>query len=154
VSQRRFVALDRDGTLIVERHYLSYPDQVELLPGAAQGLRQLRQLGLGLVIVTNQSGIGRGYFDEAQLTLIHQRLGQPRPGLLQAAAQVWNFVPESCFVIGDKPSDIELGQQVGATTLLVRTGYGAQVATEGTTYPDYIVDDLAEAAKIIETLLP
>ena len=71
---RRFVLLDRDGTLIVEKNYLSDPDQVELIPGAAAGLRRLAGCGLGLVVLTNQSGIGRGFFDEAKLAEIHQRL--------------------------------------------------------------------------------
>ena len=74
MSQRRFVLLDRDGTLIVERNYLSDPDQVELIPGAAAGLRRLAARGLGLVLVTNQSGIGRGFFDAARLAEIHERL--------------------------------------------------------------------------------
>src|SRR5271166_4576848 len=70
----RFVALDRDGTIIVERQYLSDPEAVELLPGAAAGLRTMRNLGLGLVVVTNQSAVGRGYFDLARLDEIHGRL--------------------------------------------------------------------------------
>ena len=58
MNRRRFVALDRDGTIIAERQYLSSPDEVELLPGAGSGLRAMRELGLGLVIVTNQSAVG------------------------------------------------------------------------------------------------
>ena len=180
MSQRRFVALDRDGTIIVEHHYLSDPDLVKLLPGAASGLRQLRELGLGLVVVTNQSPIGRGYFDETRLNLIHQRLGEllaaegveldgiyfcphtpddncscrkPQPGMLKLAAQELNFEPQGCLVIGDNICDIELGQRVGATTFLVRTGYGAQVAAESVASPDYVVDDLQDAAQVIERLL-
>lgn len=180
MSERRFVALDRDGTIIVERHYLSDPDLVELLPGAASGLRQLRELGLGLVVVTNQSPIGRGYFDETRLELIHQRLVEllaaegveldgvyfcphtpddncscrkPRPGMLKLAAQELNFELPDCFVIGDNTCDIELGRRVRATTFLVRTGYGAQVAAESVASPDYVVDDLQGAAQVIERLL-
>src|SRR2546421_197502 len=74
MSVRRFVALDRDGTVIVERHYLSEPREVELLHGAASGLQRLRDLGLGLILVTNQSAIGRGMFDHERLALIHDRL--------------------------------------------------------------------------------
>jgi D-glycero-D-manno-heptose 1,7-bisphosphate phosphatase len=80
MSQRRFAVLDRDGTIIVERHYLSDASQVELIPGVAGGLRHLREMGLGLIVITNQSGIGRGFFDQARLDLIHQRLRE----LLQA----------------------------------------------------------------------
>ena len=71
---QRFVILDRDGTIIVERCYLSDPAQVELIPGAGAALRQLSEIGLGLVVITNQSGIGRGYFDRSRLDLIHRRL--------------------------------------------------------------------------------
>ena len=76
MNQRRFVVLDRDGTIIEERHYLSDPDQIKLIPGAAGALRALKKLGLGLVVVTNQSAVGRGFFSEARLTEIHRRLLQ------------------------------------------------------------------------------
>jgi D-glycero-D-manno-heptose 1,7-bisphosphate phosphatase len=74
MTERPFVLLDRDGTIIEERHYLSDPDQVELIRGAAAGLRRLKELGFGLAVVTNQSGIGRGFFDEDQLERIHARM--------------------------------------------------------------------------------
>jgi D-glycero-D-manno-heptose 1,7-bisphosphate phosphatase len=72
--QRRFVVLDRDGTIIVERHYLSDPAAVELLPGVAGALCHMREMGLGLIVITNQSGIGRGLFDQERPNLIHERL--------------------------------------------------------------------------------
>jgi len=180
MSQRRFVVLDRDGTINVEREYLSAPEQIELLPGAVCGLRHLRKLGLGLVVITNQSGIGRGYFDRARLDLIHQRLcallaaegiqldgiyvcphhpsdgctcRKPQPELLEKAAREHHFKLGEAYMIGDKVSDIELGRRVGATTLLVRTGYGAQVAAQMAVTWDYVVDDLANAAAVIECLL-
>lgn len=154
-ASRRFVLLDRDGTINVERHYLSDPNQLALLPGAAAGLRALRELGLGLVVVTNQSGIARGYFDHARLDAIHERLHEllgaagveldgvyvcphgphddcrcrkPRDGMALAAARELDFRLDRSFMIGDKPCDIELGHRVGATTLLVRTGHGEQFA--------------------------
>jgi D-sedoheptulose 7-phosphate isomerase len=180
MTRRRFVVLDRDGTIVVERHYLSDPREVELIPGAAKALHQLSEMGLGLVVITNQSGIGRGFFDEARLGLIHQRLCElleadgirlngiyfcphtpedecscrkPRPGLLELAARELDLDPRSCFVIGDNFSDIELGQAVGATTLLVRTGYGEQVVKDGTAGPDYIVNGIWDAAQVIQRIL-
>jgi D-glycero-D-manno-heptose 1,7-bisphosphate phosphatase len=180
MTPQRFILLDRDGTIIQERHYLSDPDQVELVHGAADGLRRLSVMGLSLIVITNQSGIGRGFFDAAQLTLIHRRLCEllaqervylhgiyhcphtpaddcpcrkPSPGLVARASAEWGFDPHSAFVIGDKPCDIELGQRLGATTFLVRTGYGAQIATQATVNPDYIVDGIWEAALVIEDLL-
>ncbi|MFB2936493.1 D-glycero-beta-D-manno-heptose 1,7-bisphosphate 7-phosphatase [Aerosakkonemataceae cyanobacterium BLCC-F154] len=180
MKSKPFVLLDRDGTIIVERHYLSDPAQVELIPGAARGLRKMQKMGLGLAAITNQSGIGRGYFSLARLTEIHQRMCQllavegvdldqiyycphrpedncqcrkPLTGMVQLAAKELGFDPQRSFVIGDKPCDIQLGQKVGATTFLVKTGYGAAIAAEGTVTPDYIVDDLEEAANKIEFLI-
>ena len=63
MTPQQFVLLDRDGTIIEERHYLSAPEQVELISGVADGLRRLSLMGLGLVVITNQSGVGRGFFD-------------------------------------------------------------------------------------------
>ena len=74
MRMRRFVLLDRDGTLIAERNYLSRAEDVELLPATARGLRLLNHLGLGLAVLTNQSGLGRGYFDGAALDAIHTHL--------------------------------------------------------------------------------
>ena len=71
---RRFVLLDRDGTIIIEREYLSDPQQVELVPGASEALRRLRQIGLGLAVITNQSGVGRGYCDAGRVALVHGRM--------------------------------------------------------------------------------
>ena len=68
------IFLDRDGTLIVERNYLSDPDQVELLPTVPESLLRLAKAGYLLVVITNQSGIGRGYFSTNVLDEIHQRL--------------------------------------------------------------------------------
>jgi D-glycero-D-manno-heptose 1,7-bisphosphate phosphatase len=180
MAQRRCVLVDRDGTLIVERHYLSEPGQVELISGVVSGLRQLSEIGLGLVVITNQSGIGRGLFDLMRLDLIHGRLYEllaaqgvhlegiyfcphipeddcfcrkPRTGLIELAAKELGFDPRTTFIIGDKSCDIELGKRVGATTFLVRTGYGAQVSADPTVNPDYLVDGVREAAQVIERLL-
>jgi D-glycero-D-manno-heptose 1,7-bisphosphate phosphatase len=180
MGRRRFVLLDRDGTIIVEKHYLSDPEEVQLIPGATAGLRRLRELGLGLVVVTNQSAIGRGHFGPERLAEIHERLERelraegveieaifhcphhpddgcdcrkPRAGLVRRAAQQLHFDPAGCFVVGDLPSDVELGRAIGATTLLVRTGHGADTEARGEAKPDHVVDSLGEAATLIERLL-
>jgi D-glycero-D-manno-heptose 1,7-bisphosphate phosphatase len=180
MKRRQFVVLDRDGTIIVERHYLSDPRQIELLPGAVKGLRQMLAMGLGLVVVTNQSGVERGLFDEAHLDLIHGRLcglletkgihleriyfcphrpendcscRKPKPGLIERAARELDFDLQTSFVIGDKPADIEMGRKVRATTVLVRTGYGADFVGNSAVIPDYVANDLSGAAQIIEGLL-
>ena len=181
MEQRRFVLLDRDGTINVEKHYLNDPDELELLPGAGEGLRYMMKLGLGLVIITNQSAIGRGYFTMERLEEIHDRLRKlladegvvlegiyicphdptreicvcrkPMPGMVEQAVRDFGFDPASAFMIGDKVLDIQLGQAVGATSILVRTGYGRDSERQGGGVADFIADDLREAARFIETRL-
>ena len=176
---RRYVILDRDGTVIFERRYLCDPEGVELLPGALEGMRGMAALGLGLVLVTNQAGIGRGYYDEARYERVNERLvsllaqggvvldgvyhcphapdqrcdcRKPAPGMVDRAAADLGFDPGQSVVIGDKPCDINLGKAVGATTLLVRTGYGTEVERDRTAQPDHVVDDLVAAVPIIRDL--
>lgn len=179
MKKRRFVLLDRDGTVIVESNYLSNPDHIELLPGVADTLKELKKLGLGLLIITNQSGIGRKYFDLETLEKIHQKLTdllfrggvalddiyfcphipedncscrKPNTGLIDEAKKKHKFDPRLCFVVGDNRVDIELGKNIGATTILVRTGYGAQIEKERIN-PDYVVDNLEDVLPIIKNEL-
>lgn len=173
---RRFVLLDRDGTINVERCYLTDPADLELLPRTAAGLRRLGDLGLGLVVITNQSAVGRGLMDEGRLQLIHQRLQsmlaeegvrldgiyycphvseagctcrKPAPGLARRAAAEHGFDLPQCIVVGDKPCDLLLGRAIGAATILVRTGYGQQTEAAGRASSDAVADDLLHAASII-----
>ncbi len=179
-GRRRFVLLDRDGTVIVSHHYLSDPEKVELLPGAAEGLRRLRDAGFGLILVTNQSAIGRGYFDLSRLEEIHGRLAEllasegieldgvyfcphrpdeecacrkPGVGLVERAAREHDFDPNDAFVIGDNVCDIEMGEACGARTLLVTSGYGREVLRAGTVRPDHVVTDLTQAEVVIRDIL-
>jgi len=180
MKRRQFVILDRDGTIIVERHYLSDLCQIEFLPGAVRGLRRMISMGLGLVVITNQSAVGRGFFDQAHLDSIHRRLCEllkaegiylegiysclhtpeddcscrkPKPGLIERAARQLDFDLQASFVIGDKAADIEMGRRVKATTFLVRTGYGTEFVDDPTVSPDHIADDLWGAAQTIQSLL-
>ena len=180
MNNRQYVLLDRDGTIIVERHYLSDPADVDLLPGAAKGLRKLQNLGLGLIVVTNQSAIGRGMIDEARLTQIHAKMKdllmmegvtldgiyycphlpetgcdcrKPLTGMAKSAMADFGFDARNCFVIGDKICDIELGRNLGALTLLVRTGYGEKTQLDFSMVPDFVVADLDESANTIAHLL-
>ncbi|MEW6756149.1 MAG: HAD family hydrolase [Candidatus Latescibacterota bacterium] len=176
---RSFVVLDRDGTLIVERGYLSDPAQVELIPGVARALREMRRMGLRLVVATNQSGVGRGYFTADTVQRVHERLlsllsaegaaldafyycphvpeahcrcRKPATGMVEQAARDFGFDPASCFVIGDKPCDILLAANLGATSVLVRTGYGELTQRDVTLRPDCIVNDLVSAAQQIRSI--
>lgn len=75
-SPRPAVFLDRDGTLIEEVNYLAHPEQVRLLPGAAEAVRELNALGVPVLVVTNQAGVARGYFPESRVVEVHARLDE------------------------------------------------------------------------------
>jgi D-glycero-D-manno-heptose 1,7-bisphosphate phosphatase len=177
------VILDRDGTIVVDRHYLADPAGLEFLPGAAAGLSLLHQRGHRLVLITNQSGIGRGLFTEAQLESVHERLRQmlhaagapltaiyhcphapeadcgcrkPRSELMWRAAAELGFEPSEAVVVGDKDSDIEFGSRVGARTILIAPNIAtdpARIAPARELTPDYVAADLVQAASAIQSLL-
>jgi D-glycero-D-manno-heptose 1,7-bisphosphate phosphatase len=175
VAAGPFVLLDRDGTLIVEKNYLSDPSQVELIPGAPQALLRLRCGGWGVAVVSNQSGVARGFFTAADVDGIHRRVlellgeaaaavsafyycphapGQgcrcrkPATGMVEQAAADLGFDPRQAWVVGDKTVDIELGRNCGARTILVRTGYGARIEAAAAR-PDHSVPDLPAAVELI-----
>ncbi|HTT07049.1 MAG TPA: HAD family hydrolase [Steroidobacteraceae bacterium] len=183
-SVERVVLLDRDGTLIVDRDYLADPTGLEFLPGAAEALRQLHQRGYRLVIISNQSGVGRGLFSLERLREINARLTQmvreagaelagiyscphhpdencacrkPKVELVRQAAQELHFDPAAAVMIGDRDSDIELGRRIGATTIRLLPEAASQMtpASSASGAPaDHVAADLLEAARIIERLPP
>jgi len=175
---RPFVVLDRDGTVIVERHYLSDPAGVALLPGAAEGLRAMRRAGLGLVVATNQAGVGRGHFPEGQVAEVHARMTEllaaegvvldgifycphhpdvacdcrkPATGLVRQAVAALGPGAAPVAVVGDKRCDIDLARALDVPGVLVTTGYGAAELATGAVDPDYVVDSLPEAAAVLRS---
>lgn len=175
----RAVFLDRDGTLNAERNYLSDPAQLELLAGVPAALRRLRDAGFRLFIVTNQSGIGRGYYTEADMHRVNQRLAdllaphgvgfdhiyfapeapdqpsrgrKPSPQFLLDARDAYHLDLARSYMIGDKRIDLECGWNAGVRrSILVRTGYGAEAEAllVGAAGPVAVVDDLGGAADLI-----
>lgn len=152
------IFLDRDGTIIEDRHYLSAPDGVTLLPQAAEALSRFAAEGMRIFIVTNQSGIGRGYYSledylacEERLNSILQEHGvtiadtahcphapearcmcrKPRIGLWEQLRDAHNLKAEECMMIGDKMADINFGRNAGfAASILVLTGKGEKTAND------------------------
>lgn len=150
------ILLDRDGTLIEERHYLRDPDQVCLATRIAAPWRRLAHLGCRFFLVSNQSGIGRGLLTLEEYRSVHARLQEllqaeglslqdsvfcphgpeadcdcrkPRPGLWRRLVQAHNLRGESTVMVGDKVADIRFGHAIGcAETVLVMTGYGPKEA--------------------------
>jgi D-glycero-D-manno-heptose 1,7-bisphosphate phosphatase len=150
---RAAVFVDRDGTLVRELGYLADPDQLELLPGAAEALARLRAAGYPVVLVSNQSGVGRGLFPLARVHQVMARLRRllrargveldaihfcphrpedgcscrkPNPGLIERAAADLRLWPRRSVVIGDKLLDSAAARTAGARGILVRTGYGRE----------------------------
>jgi len=176
MTSRRFVLVDRDGTINEEVDHLDDPDDLVLIPGSAAALRHLRELGLGIVVVTNQAQIGRGLLTEARLAEIHERLltmlaaedaevdaivhcphapedgcecRKPGTGMAREAAARFGFDPAETFVVGDHASDMGMGRAIGASTLLVLTGHGTEERTNAGRDADHVVADLAAAVAII-----
>lgn len=167
--------LDRDGTIMEDRDYLADPEGVVLLPGAASGLRLLAERGVRLAIVSNQSGVGSGRFTLEQLAQVNARLldllnaegvtldgiyccihradagcecRKPGTGLVRAAEARLNLDASQSVVVGDKPADLGLARALGVPAFLVTTGYGRQTQRDHLVQPDYVVDDLAQFARI------
>jgi D-glycero-D-manno-heptose 1,7-bisphosphate phosphatase len=172
------VFLDRDGTINRDVHHLSDPAQLEVLPGAAEGLRRLCEASCPLVVVSNQSPIGRGWSDEARLLEINGRLAEmlaaegvsiaawywcphtpdagctcrkPAPGLILRARDELGVILEGSWIVGDRLSDMQAGREAGARSILVATGYGEAESRlpQRLGCVDHFVPTLREAADII-----
>ncbi len=171
------VFLDRDGTLNRDDEgYLADPDRVRLLPGAAEAVRSLNEAGIKAVVVTNQSGIGRGLITEEALARIHERLiallaaggatldgvfvcpHRPehgcacrKPGIelaLRAARQLGVDSTRSAM-IGDQPADVALAHRLGGRAVLVLTGHGKRTDLEWADEPrpHYIARDVYDGVQ-------
>ncbi|MGZ8603716.1 MAG: D-glycero-alpha-D-manno-heptose-1,7-bisphosphate 7-phosphatase [Actinomycetota bacterium] len=173
---RRFVLLDRDGTINEEVGYVLAPDELRLIAGASEAIRRMRDLGLGIVVLTNQSPVGRGWITEDGLAAIHERLRallradgadvdgiehcphapsdgctcrKPAVGLVERAAAAFGFDPATSFVVGDHAGDMAMGRAVGAYTVFVLTGHGEEERAAAEPFADHVVADLPAAADVI-----
>ncbi len=167
-NKNRAVFLDRDGTLAKDVPYCARPDDFELLPGAGEGIGLLNGAGFKVIVITNQSGIARGHFDEEMLEKIHQKMKadlakcgahidavyycphhpddgcecrKPRPGLLLQAARELSIDLASSYMIGDSAADIIAGATAGCRTVLLRCGSAPSVV------PTCIAASLREAVE-------
>lgn len=172
---KRAVFLDRDGTMARDVHFCCRPEDLELFPDTAQAIRLLNEYGFKVIIVTNQSGIGRGYFTEEALAEMHLKMEgelaeegarvdgiyycphqpddncecrKPRPKLVLQAVRDFDIDLEHSFVVGDRQEDMDLGKTLGCRTVLVRRDEShLSRGTEVTA--GAIVSDLVEACRVI-----
>ncbi len=164
----RAVFLDRDGTMARDVHYCRCPEDLELFPGTAKAVKLLNEHGFKVIVVTNQSGIARGYFTEETLAKIHQKMEdelakegafidaiyycphhpddgcdcrKPKPKLVLQAAREHNISLEHSFVVGDLQLDAELGRAIACKTVLIGEDDAADT--------DAVAPDLLEAVQRI-----
>jgi len=176
---RRAVFLDRDGTVIVEADYLDDPTGVELVPGAAGAIRRLREAGLAVVIVTNQSGIARGLYGLDDYRAVAARLDarlvelgapvdgtyycphhpdftgpctcrKPGPGMYRRAARELDLSLDGSWYVGDKPTDVLPALHFGGYGILLRTGHGADPEVRAPEGVDRAADIVEAADRILE----
>lgn len=171
MTNRRALFLDRDGTIIEDVGYARDPRQVRLLPGAGSALAELGGKGFLLILVSNQSGVGRGWITPEQAEQVHRQLlsslaqrevrlaaayycphapaehcrcRKPSPGMLLHAAKEFGLELKDSYLVGDKPSDIDAGSRVGCRTILLAP---AGNPPGGGPAPDYVAVDWSEIRK-------
>lgn len=171
---KRALFLDRDGTVIEEKDYISDPEEVELIPGVPQALKLARAMGFLLIGVSNQSGVGRGYFSMKEVEAVNSRMAnllalqgvslddvlvcphtpeqncpcrKPRPGLLLRAKDRYGIDLERSYMVGDREGDLGAITSVGGRGILVLTGYGQETWRRWplAQRPDFVARDLLEA---------
>ena len=174
---RPAVFVDRDGTLIQEKHYLADPAGVEMLTGVMDAVRALKDGGFAVVVVTNQSGIDRGLYTLEDYEAVAARVNEvlrehgapvdgtyfcphhpevsgdcdcrkPGTGMYQAAAEELDLDLARSYYVGDKVTDVLPGISLGGVPILVRTGYGAEHEA-AVPRETRVVRDLSEAAQLI-----
>ena len=173
---RKTIFLDRDGTICEDVNYLSRPEQLKIFPFAAESIKLLNGNDFLVILITNQSGIARGFFDENSLRKIHEKLvselaekgakldaiyfcshnsdsncycRKPKIGMIKQATKDFSVDLQNSWIIGDKAIDVETGFNAKTKTSLVLTGYGQSEIEKLSRIPDIIAENLFEAVKII-----
>lgn len=170
------VFIDRDGTIARDVPYCSRLEDFELLPEAAEGIKLLNKHGFKIVVVTNQSGISRGYFSKETLAAIHDKMQcelaklgarvdaiyycphqpddncecrKPKPRMVHQAASDINIDLGQSYVIGDNDMDIEMGKNVGCKTILIGDKNRQREMDKQMPCPDYTAPSVSAAARWI-----
>ncbi len=172
-SNKKAIFIDRDGTLIEEVNFLSRLEDLRFYDYTDEAIRLLKDNGFLVIVVTNQSGIGREIFAESAMHDIHAQIQtnlnekldafyfcphlptdgcacrKPNLGMIEAACANFAIDLENSWIVGDKAIDVETGFNARIKTALVLTGYGEKAVKELKRKPDVIAENLLEAAKLI-----
>ena len=170
------VFLDRDGTINEDTGYIDSPERLIIIDGVSSAIRELNSRGFKVVIITNQSGVARGYFTKEAVDAVNKRLEEilikegahidgiyycphhpddncecrkPRTGLLQMAKDDLDIDFKKSYVVGDKLSDVEIAQNIGSKGILVLTGMGKDERKKINHRPSHIANDLRDAVEWI-----
>jgi D-glycero-D-manno-heptose 1,7-bisphosphate phosphatase len=171
--------MDRDGTVSEEIGYMYQSDMYRVYEWAGEAIRKINDSGMKAILITNQSGVERGYFPESTVHAVHDILRselarskarldaiyycphqpdtgcdcrKPRPGMILQAAREMDIDVSNSFMIGDKYVDVKVGRAAGAKSILVRTGYGAGELEKHRDFPvqpNFIADNLLHAVEAI-----
>lgn len=171
--KQKAVFIDRDGTLIEEVNFLHRVEELRFFSYTDEAVRLLKEKGYFVVLVTNQSGIGRGIYSVDDMNAIHERIQnyltekldaiyfcphlpdagcecrKPRLGMIESACADLPIDLEGSWMIGDKKLDVEFGFNAGIKPILVKTGYGVKHLPQMERKPEFIAENLLEAVKII-----
>lgn len=175
-ASNKAVFIDRDDTINRDVPYCCRPEDFELLPTAGTGISLLNQAGFKVVVITNQSGVARGYFTEEMLAKIHQKMAdelarygahvdavyycphhpgdncdcrKPKPKLAYQAMQDLNIEPRHSYVMGDRLMDVELAGRIGSKSVMIPSKKGRDELKQANIRPDCIAPDLATGARWI-----
>jgi D-glycero-D-manno-heptose 1,7-bisphosphate phosphatase len=170
-KRKKAAFLDRDGTLIEEVNFLSDVEDLRVFPFTFEAVKALKDAGFLVIVVTNQSGIGRGIYDRGQMDAIHDAMQseldgmidafyfcphlpcdgcscrKPSLGMIEAAVKDFSVELSDSWMIGDKSIDVETGQNAGTRTALVMTGYGRSHSDQLTSKPDVLAANLLDAVR-------
>ena len=170
-TKKPAVFVDRDGTLIEEVNFLSRIEDLRLFPYTHESIKKLKDAGYLVIIVTNQSGIGRNIFDEASMHAIHEEIQsrldgmidafyfcphlpcdgcscrKPGLGMIESATRDFEIDLPNSWMVGDKKMDVETGRNAGMRSALVMTGYGRVHSQQLDFTPDVLAEDLLEAVR-------